>query len=537
MIGCAMTAWGLWAGTIGLWTFDGTPGSTVALGTTFTNKIDESTFPLQSVDRYGTAESTGKLSTFVTPYGEESAAYYKPARVGTETPLGSAYHIAGAGSNSGCPLYLYDENGALNLQTFTLEFIVKFSGTPNAWAMVASRNYHYFGAGLGTYYNGLYVRDGWNWVFHYCCQTNESGAVGYGDINLGAKNLNDGKWHHFALRVNGTEHKVSCYIDYKQLPTVGDLPGPLAYDYTDGDVVERNPWIFGNHQVYSNYSWAGDFAAIRLSDEHVVVKNTLRLGTTLAADEQTLLWLPLDTDFGALACVNEQPTNGTFGAGVETALANDVVAFTNLMANVRPVDGNHKRLRADNKGCLAVKGGYVDLALKPYMLDVPNAVTVEFFLNARESEIVRGSWLAFLACRHDAQYGSGSYYGNRLPFVFQENGAGAMYFRADTLETTSCAVSSTPQIFDGTWHHVAMTIEQMADNQHKLTGYVDYQPVGTSTMGGWTTLEDYHFLRIGQKDKTYSIFLIDELRISKGALGVADFLRLKGLAGTAVLIR
>lgn len=389
MATCVVATCSLWAGVLGYWTFEGTPGSTIAAGATFANTVDGSTLSLESFDRYGTAASQGHLSTFVAPCGADASMYMKPARIGTETPFPSAYHIDGVDSNAGCPLYLHDATGALNLQTFTLEFLVRFSASPRSWAMLASRNYHYFGAGMGTYYNGLYIIPDnsktpahWTWMFHYCCQTNENGAVGYGDIVFGSKSLNDGQWHHVALRVNEAEHRVACFIDYVRFNDVGELPGPFAYDYTNGNTVERHPWVFGNHQVYNNYAWSGDFAAIRLSDERVMAENMLRCGQT-RADGRTLVWLPLDADFGALANVDTQPTNGTFAADVAATLANGKVAFTNLVANVRPVDGAGVRQRADNTGCLAVKGGYVDLAIKPYLLDLPNAITVECFLNAR----------------------------------------------------------------------------------------------------------------------------------------------------------
>ena len=93
-------------------------------------------------------------------------------------------------------------------------------------------------------------------------------------------------------------------------------------------------------------------------------------------------------------------------------------------------------------------------------------------------------------------------------------------------------------LYDGKWHHVAMTLENGVDGTNlKLTAYLDYEQVGTATKAGTLALEDYHFLRIGQKDKSNSTFLIDEVRISKGALGVADFLRLKGPTGTVLLFR
>lgn len=532
------TAGGVAAGTLGFWTFEGAPGNVIAAETTFANKIDGTTLPMRSVDRYGNAESAGRLSTFVAPCEASSQMYIKPARVGEETPFASAYRIAGSGANGGCPLYLDDPVGALNLQTFTLEMLVRFSGNPSSWAMIASRNYHYFGAGLGTYYNGLYTTSGgdWGWNFHYCCQTNANGDVGYGDVFLGKKNLNDGKWHHISLRVNGAEQKVACYIDSVQL-SVGNLPGPLAYDYADGGTVEHNPWVFGNHQVYNNYSWAGDIAAIRFSDQRVVVEDAMRLGAT-RSDGRTLVWLPFDADFGALANVDVQPTNGAYAADMAAKLASGKVFFTNCVENVCPVDGAGVRQRTNNTGCLALKGGYVDLAIKPYMLDVPNAITVEFFLNARLEDVQMGSWLAFLTCRHDTMDQNGNYFANRLPFVFQENGSGQIYYRADTPNLNNRTTASVKKPFDGKWHHVAITLENGVDGTNlKLTAYLDYEQAGTVTKAGTFTLEDYHFLRIGQKDKTNSIFLIDEVRISKGALGVADFLRLKGPAGTVLLFR
>ena len=527
------------AETVGFWTFEGAPGSSIAVDTAFANKIGDGQLALRAGDRYGNAEAAGTLSTFVEPCGTSSRMYLKPARFGTETPLVSAYHIVSpSSSNSGCPLYLDDPNGTLKLQTFTLEMLVRFPERPKGWAMIASRNYHYFGAGQGTYYNGLYLQgDTGSWVFHYCCHTDENGVVGYGDIELGRRDLFDGKWHHISLCVNESDHKVSCSMDSVQLQVVGTLPGPLAYDYAGGGAVERNPWVFGNHQVYGNYSWAGDFAAIRFSDQCVGGKDAMRMGTT-RADGRTLLWLPLDADFGALANVDEQPTNGTFASGVAAKLAAGTVFFTNCVKNVRPEDGAGARQRANNTGSLALKGDYVDLAIKPYLLDIPNAITVEFFLNARLDDIQRGGWIAFLSCRHDTKDQAGNFFDNRLPFSFQEDGSGGMYYRADTPGESSRNRMSQSGCFDGDWHHVALTLESGGSGKDlTLTAYLDYKPVGTITKAGTFTIEDYHFLRIGQKDKPNSTFLIDEIRISKSALGVDDFLRLKGPRGLLLQVR
>ena len=99
------TAGGVAAGTLGFWTFEGAPGNVIAAETTFANKIDGTTLLLRSVDRYGNAESAGRLSTFVAPCEASSQMYIKPARVGEETPFASAYRIAGSGANGGCPLW------------------------------------------------------------------------------------------------------------------------------------------------------------------------------------------------------------------------------------------------------------------------------------------------------------------------------------------------------------------------------------------------------------------------------------------------
>ena len=313
--------------TIGRWSFDGTAGETVSIGTRFLNKVDESKFPAEVVNRYNGPVSTGHLSSIST-FDEEPFGACRESKFGADVPIGTSLHFDGnPGNSQGCPLYIDDSDGELELQSFTFEFFVRrpkpASGVKNQHQVFISKMYHYFGQGQGTYYNGLYRNGNQNnansvWRYHWCCVTNAAGDVGFGDIDLGSSGIEDGQWHHIALTVDGEGHKVGFFIDHQEIKTAS-LPGPLAYAYSGGGDVERHPWVIGNHEQYNGYSWNGDIAEVRVSDVPLQTKDMLWQGST-GLNGGTVVWLPFDGDFNALDWSLTQTTNGTYEIGVLNAL-------------------------------------------------------------------------------------------------------------------------------------------------------------------------------------------------------------------------
>ena len=249
------------------------------------------------------------------------------------------------------------------------------------------------------------------------------------------------------------------------------------------------------------------------------------------------MWLPFDGDFDALGWNRAQTTNGTFEVGVTNALKTGTAGFPDDMLNLRIVDGNKSTLRKRNEGCLSLNGGYVDLAFTQFLPDIYDALTIEFFFKANFAD---KSWLAMIACRHDKIKSGNTYFENRLPFCFQENGSGGVNCRTDTpeRENANVAIPKARNPFDGNWHHVALTIVHDAEHAHQtITAYLDYENIATSSVNGVFTVNDYHFLRFGQKDKDTSVMLLDEFRVSRGALPVSAFMRQAGAAGMSIIFR
>jgi hypothetical protein len=145
-----------------------------------------------------------------------------------------------------------------------------------------------------------------------------------------------------------------------------------------------------------------------------------------------------------------------------------------------------------------------------------------------------------VSCRHDKIKSGNTYLENRLPFCFQENGSGGVNCRTDTPEQAdkSIAIPKNKMPFDGNWHHIALTITHDAEHSKQtVNAYFDYSHIGAVTVDGVFTVNDYHFLRFGQKDKSQSVMKLDEFRISRGALPVSAFMRQTEPLGTSIVIR
>lgn len=522
---------------VGRWSFDGTPGEKVAIGTSFLNRIDESKFPAKVVDRHGAA-STSHLSSIST-FDDKPFDAYRESKFGVDIPQSTSLHFDGKPGNSqGCPLYIDDSDGELELQSFTFEFFVrrpKPVSSDNQYQMFVSKMYHNFGSGKGLYYNGLYRNANSVWFYHWCCVTNASGDVGYGDIELGRHEIEDEQWHHIALTVDGDSNKVAFFIDHVEVRSA-TLPGALAYAYFGGGTAERHPWVVGNHEQYNGYSWDGDIAELRISNVALPTDEMMWQGSTVT-DGGTVMWLPFDEDFNAINWNREQTTNGTFEVNVISVLEADKAGFDGDVLDSRIVYGDKTTRRKHNNGCLALNGGYIDLAIAPFRPEIYSAVTIEFFFKASFAD---DSWLSMVSCRHDKKKSGNTYLENRLPFCFQENGSGGVNCRTDTPEQANkfIAIPTNKMPFDGNWHHIALTITHDAEHSKQtVNAYFDYSHIGAVTVDGVFTVNDYHFLRFGQIDKSQSVMKLDEFRISRGALPVSAFMRQTEPLGTSIVIR
>ena len=324
---------GMYAATVGRWSFTGTVGNSVPVGTSFANGVNATKYPAVVTSRYGGTASSSHLSS-IAGFDAEPFNYVRETRNGADVQLDTSLHLDGVeGGSQGCPLYIDDPDGDLELGTYTLELFVRLPTTADKTstgnAMFFSKVYHDFGGETGVYYNGLVCASGSTWSYHYCCTS--SGSPVDGSVTFGTRAISDGQWHHIALQVNGANNTTTLYIDHAIVGSAQTLPGPLAYGYDNGGTPERTPWVIGNHQTLDGYSWSGDIGTARLSDAALLVdfvnnsgvsaasgtsvstlcRNMMWQGSSIA-DRETIMHLSFDRNFNALDWSGLQTTNGAY---------------------------------------------------------------------------------------------------------------------------------------------------------------------------------------------------------------------------------
>ena len=100
-------------------------------------------------------------------------------------------------------------------------------------------------------------------------------------------------------------------------------------------------------------------------------------------------------------------------------------------------------------------------------------------------------------------------------------------------------------VCDGAWHHVAFSFEPNNDRPDPTNSvmklYIDYgEPAAVQTQSLFKYPENLHFVLggIGNAATDTGYFgLIDELRISDGALTPSQFLRAEKAPGLSIFIR
>ena len=114
-----------------------------------------------------------------------------------------------------------------------------------------------------------------------------------------------------------------------------------------------------------------------------------------------------------------------------------------------------------------------------------------------------------------------------------------------------CGLSGKPQIkfntdvCDGKWHHVAFSFEPNNDRPDPTNSvarlYIDYGKFydEAQTPNIFKYPENLHFVLggVGKSTDTGYFGLIDELRISDGALTLSQFLRAEPAPGFTILVR
>lgn len=544
------------AATRAQWSFDGTVGTTFEQGDVIADVSAAGTHPLTvgkfsstvdgnirwvapSIVSFIEAPNNACRDTVLGEMRLNDAAYGFNQEVSTSS--GESY-----GQGWGSVLRAQETtDDPLTLQTFTIEFFWNSDRNEyRYWYCPFSRILSHDVVGKNAVAPSAFTFFAQNnggtarFFLRYSAVTNEvDGVPQIGidiDQRLGDASVStDRKWHHYAIVVNGETHAVSLYRDHSRIGGT-TLLGPIYY----GEEPEKHGWTFGGHDVFG---WAatGMMDEIRISDEALIPELFIRYDFSYP-DGEPLVYMPFDSDFRSIVHTNWNP-DGTAAYEVEAAqrIAAGNPTFTSARLDERIVDGNGVRVRKGNVG--SVK--FTDTEVKVTAADnlfwyyfYPK-LTIEFF--TKVDVVGPGGWAQLFQIRNGKE--------NVYPVCFQQGGKGnGLNVRVDTYGwggasgTTSRNLTLPTTVYDGKWHHVAVTIDGSEGTNTVFQAYLDYELKGTMRISGFFSISQAGFFQFGNTDVAAcagQTAHIDEFRISRGVLPPEKFLRQTAEPGTLVIVR
>jgi hypothetical protein len=528
------------ASTVAYWPLTGESGVRTTTETVFANEGDGGTMdavPVVVRNYYGSQEGDAKYlpvgtNAFPTAYGvyDPVAKANKAAATGLNFDSWSMkdnwwtkQYIA---SYSGC-LKVSDAD-ALKLSTFTVEcFVMPATGRSGYTQCLAVMPMSVVVEGTKE----VVGKESWGIRFYGDRPFLAYSYVAGGTTNYvnttpssGTKVPLDNRWHHLAFTVNGTTLKI--YIDYV-LEYTQTLDGNIVYD--------QNANLFIGGGTFPKQSYYGSMAHFRVSDEALTPDKFLHFTRTeRAADEANDVLLHLNFE-----AVDGISTNNVFfnqaatGSAIYFGANNNVSAagyaafstdvYTNkLYASRRDVKGfdNLRSLnRTDNSSG------------EPYLAWCPpedifhdSSFTVEFFMKDSNFE----AWSHLFKRRVDGSNSANQFWIGGLK----------------TVNRLKCdfggkAITDSTDIADNKWNHIAVVYDKAT---RKLAFYRNWSLIGKATISADATIPEVSvnpIMLMGDTASAATTYtgLIDELRITKRALSVKEFLSPEHAKGFLIVIQ
>ena len=403
---------------------------------------------------------------------------------------------------------------------FTIELFYKIDGTVAAWHSMFKR----FGA------NNVQVNLGVGGANKLAAQV----MTGYDSSSYVTKTINDtettndGQWHHAALVVDqtGETRTVRLYRDYKlcgtetlatNLTSVVRNDDPKWYVIGSGDKYEFNGWLDSVRVTLR-----------ALEPQEFLWGEGMPIGRFPAGS--TLAYVKFDGSVNAA-----DADGGTFLNGVNEA-AKDGGNLATFSDDVPPggsriIDGatgavvsrnNTKSLSLSNSKVSWSDASDIYYLGKTLAGEDRTSWTVEFFMKATSEQ---ATWARIMSALGGGNWSAWS------PYIIEAKSTPKRFFL--------CGLNGKPQIkfntdvCDGKWHHVAFSFEPNDDRPDPTNSvaklYIDYDKFydEAQTPNIFKYPENLHFVigGVGQSTDTGYFGLIDELRVSAGALVPSQFLR------------
>lgn len=405
-------------------------------------------------------------------------------------------------------------------------------------------------------YNSFFQRKGgWNVQFQMGVSYS-GGWVGYnittnenqGQVEQPAHTFTTGEWHHYAVVVDqtGESKHLTAYLDKVLVKRIA-LDSRLAQNNHDNVSDHNGAWFIAGGP--GDCAFDGKLDSMRVTlralepDEFLSARNPpekFPAGRTLAHvkfNDETL---------------NADPEGGTMVAGVNAKARNEgsLATFSDDVPGAVIRDGaggdilykhNTKSLSLSGSKVTwgSSNGGYQDTYYirNTLLHEKRTSWTVEFWMKTTATP---NTWSRIITASNAGNLGSGYAYA----LTFWE--AKHLSLRGDGNDPS---INTTVNVCDGKWHHIAFTYapnEDYPESKSDVKLYIDYGAgeggytySGTTSTKGLVSYPDNLMFVLGMGSNSANTYdgLIDELRISDGALEPSQFLRAENAPGLSIFIR
>ena len=550
---CALGAGGGMASTVAYWPLAGENGVRTTSSTVFANEGDGGTMDAVPVTINAWS---GELQN--TESHSRVADYYKYFPIGTNAfPMAYGVYDPVANVNKAAAAGLYFDSykinwwsqksiatnpgvlrvvdpDALKLSTFTVEFFVR----PDS-AKTYTTVYQCFAAmPLRTVTDGKTGTESWSLMltnqkqlYLGCGTVDDGGNQSSREISIASvasPQLFDGRWHHIAFSVDGKNLKI--YADYALVHSA-TLSNEIQYA-PDGDL-----FIGGSTHILNSYY--GSMAHFRVSDEALTSDKFLHFTRTeKAADEANDVLLHINFE-----AVDGISTNNVFfnqaatGSAVHLSATNSagVVGYTKFLPDVytnKLYSSRRASIASDNLLSWNRTGNSNGDPCVEWLpsedVFAESSFTVEMFVKTSTFD----AWTHLFKRRLDNNNN-----GNQI-WIGGLKTANQVKFELNN--GPSSITDTTGTIKNGAWHHIAVVYDK---DSRSLSYYRDWELIETSTKASAVSVTSVTTkpIEIGGSplsgaNAKFNGF-IDEVRITKRALGVKEFLSPEHAKGLIIVFQ